>query len=587
MEMMIVLLIVAIIASASAPMVSKKLMRDTAAGNSPWVYAGLNGSITYNPDGNENKVAMIGTVDSSKADSAKLLIKSSNNEPQIALSASGKDESMKIRAKNSSIIISNNTLPSNVLSSVGIGSGITFTGGFGTADGYDVNAASHAVAIGHTAVANQLNGIAIGRNTTAKSAIAIGDNTKSLASAVAIGKSANSNGANAVAIGTNTTAARTSIVIGRQATASGDNSTAIGAYADASGNYSIALGRKTYAGDSSVAQGYMAKATSYSIAQGYLASATSNSVAIGNNTKAMGISSTAIGYSASANGAYATAFGMSANASAQGATALGDETKASGKYSTAVGEGAEAPANYSAALGGIAMSKATYSLALGYNSTASYSRSVALGADTKTTSMNQIVLGTKNDTVVIPGKLEVNGDGGQMTLGGPNTTIYIPGKLVVDYDVELAKKSGEIRGRFFGYGRSEYGRMWFTIDNLLMMKPSDRRLKNVGEAFTSGLDKIKQLKVYNFTFKNDTNKTPQVGVIAQDLQKVFPNAVTKGEDGFLRIRWDEIFYALVNAVKELDTKVEALIKREQKINELEKQVASLKSDMKKLEKRLA
>ena len=92
---------------------------------------------------------------------------------------------------------------------------------------------------------------------------------------------------------------------------------------------------------------------------------------------------------------------------------------------------------------------------------------------------------------------------------------------------------------------------------------------------------------YNFTFKNDTNKTPQVGVIAQDLQKVFPNAVTKGEDGFLRIRWDEIFYALVNAVKELDTKVEALIKREQKINELEKQVASLQSDMKKLEKRLA
>ena len=221
------------------------------------------------------------------------------------------------------------------------------------------------------------------------------------------------------------------------------------------------------------------------------------------------------------------------------------------------------------------------------DSTASHNYSVALGAQTKTTATHQIVLGTKDDTVVIPAKLEVNGNEGQMTLGGPNTTIYIPGKLVVDHDVELAKKSGEIRGRFFGYGRSEDGRMWFTFDNLLMMKPSDRRLKNVEEAFTSGLDKIKQLKVYNFTFKNDTNKTPQVGVIAQDLQKVFPNAVTKGEDGFLRIRWDEIFYALVNAVKELDTKVEALIKREQKINELEKQVASLQSDMKKLEKRLA
>ncbi len=59
MEMMIVLLIVAIIAAASAPMVSKKMMRD-AEGGSPWMYAGLGGSITYNPDGNQNKTAMIG-----------------------------------------------------------------------------------------------------------------------------------------------------------------------------------------------------------------------------------------------------------------------------------------------------------------------------------------------------------------------------------------------------------------------------------------------------------------------------------------------------------------------------------------------
>ena len=57
-------------------------------------------------------------------------------------------------------------------------------------------------------------------------------------------------------------------------------------------------------------------------------------------------------------------------------------------------------------------------------------------------------------------------------------------------------------------------------------KSSDRRLKNVGEVFTGGLNKIKQLKVYNYTFKEDENKTPRVGVIAQDLQKVFPDAVT-------------------------------------------------------------
>ena len=40
--------------------------------------------------------------------------------------------------------------------------------------------------------------------------------------------------------------------------------------------------------------------------------------------------------------------------------------------------------------------------------------------------------------------------------------------------------------------------------------------------------------------------------MAQDLEKIFPKAVFKGDDGFLRIRMEDMFYALVNAVKELD-----------------------------------
>ena len=67
MEMMIVLLITAIIAAATAPMVSKKMIRDAGNGNSPWMYAGLNGSIVYNPDGNTSKTAMIGSADASSA----------------------------------------------------------------------------------------------------------------------------------------------------------------------------------------------------------------------------------------------------------------------------------------------------------------------------------------------------------------------------------------------------------------------------------------------------------------------------------------------------------------------------------------
>ena len=85
--------------------------------------------------------------------------------------------------------------------------------------------------------------------------------------------------------------------------------------------------------------------------------------------------------------------------------------------------------------------------------------------------------------------------------------------------------------------------------------------------------------------KNDSTNTPHVGVMAQDLQKIFPDAVFKGDDGFLRIRMEDMFYAMINAIKELDTKVTYLMDREKRINDLQKQVNALDKRLTALEKK--
>ena len=83
--------------------------------------------------------------------------------------------------------------------------------------------------------------------------------------------------------------------------------------------------------------------------------------------------------------------------------------------------------------------------------------------------------------------------------------------------------------------------------------------------------------MFNYTFKKDTAKTPHVGVIAQDLQKVFPNAVKKGADGFLTIRMEDMFYAVINAIKELDSRVTTLEKENKELKvRLDKLEAKLK-----------
>lgn len=119
---------------------------------------------------------------------------------------------------------------------------------------------------------------------------------------------------------------------------------------------------------------------------------------------------------------------------------------------------------------------------------------------------------------------------------------------------------------------------------------SDRRLKNIGKLYNAGLDEINQLKVYNFTFKNDKTQKPQIGVMAQELQKVFPNSVFVGDNGYLKIRWDEMFFASINAIKELDNKIVNLIKRttdvETQIAQLEKENSNLKMEVANLTTRV-
>jgi len=115
---------------------------------------------------------------------------------------------------------------------------------------------------------------------------------------------------------------------------------------------------------------------------------------------------------------------------------------------------------------------------------------------------------------------------------------------------------------------------------------SDRRLKNIGSKSKSGLAEISKLKMFNYIFKDDESKTPQVGVIAQDLQKIFPKSVMKNKDGFLSIKLDEMFYAAINAIKELDKKIVSLAKKlykvEATISKLEKENTELKADVENL-----
>ena len=102
---------------------------------------------------------------------------------------------------------------------------------------------------------------------------------------------------------------------------------------------------------------------------------------------------------------------------------------------------------------------------------------------------------------------------------------------------------------------------------------SDKRLKNIKGEYKKSTNEILKINPVEFTYKTDKENTVNIGVIAQDLKKVLPEAVIKRDDGYYAVKEAPVFYALLNSVKELNSNYEKIKKNN---DELEKQIALLK-----------
>jgi hypothetical protein len=95
---------------------------------------------------------------------------------------------------------------------------------------------------------------------------------------------------------------------------------------------------------------------------------------------------------------------------------------------------------------------------------------------------------------------------------------------------------------------------------------SDERLKNIHGRFTPGLSALMKLQPIRFEYKTDNalglkGVGEEVGFSAQAVEKVLPEAVSRNEKGYLQLHSDPILWTMLNAVKELKAKNDALQKR--------------------------
>ena len=249
----------------------------------------------------------------------------------------------------------------------------------------------------------------------------------------------------------------------------------------------------------------------YTIASG------DGTLATGRDSKAIGDWSTAMGYKSEANGATSTA--------------MGSRGKANGDFSTVMGYGSDANGDYSTAMGQYSVADGKSSTAMGYGSIASDYSSLVIGyfnlnGSTVTGSATQA--NSANTAFVIGNGTFSNRSDAFKVMANGDTTVS--NDLTVGGDIVVS---------------------------------SDARLKANIMSLGSTLAKLLLIDGKRYTMKK--NGKQKIGVLAQDIQKVFPELVTTDDKDMLAVNYQGLVPVLINAIKEQDDKISRLEKLVEKL----------------------
>ena len=116
---------------------------------------------------------------------------------------------------------------------------------------------------------------------------------------------------------------------------------------------------------------------------------------------------------------------------------------------------------------------------------------------------------------------------------------------------------------------------------------SDSRYKTNIAPITGSLGKLLAMQGVSYSWNTGKFKEkgfdsrPQIGFIAQDVEKIFPELVLTDQEGFKSMSYDKMTAVIVEAMKEMKEKNDVAVKT------LEKKIASLEQENKALKTKIA
>ena len=99
-----------------------------------------------------------------------------------------------------------------------------------------------------------------------------------------------------------------------------------------------------------------------------------------------------------------------------------------------------------------------------------------------------------------------------------------------------------------------------ATNDVVAFYSSDKRLKDNIKPIEGALDKVCKLGGYEFDWnaKQDVYEGHDIGVIAQEVETIFPELVTDRDNGYKAVKYEKLVPALIEAIKELKNEIELL-----------------------------
>lgn len=217
-------------------------------------------------------------------------------------------------------------------------------------------------------------------------------------------------------------------------------------------------------------------------------------------------------------------------------------------------------------------------------------RAMYLGNGSKTAKKLSLVLDNGHVLNIIGSgfPLTIDTTGSRFEIGTEGTETHL--KLTHGTGLAIKRYNGDVgllvrsSNGYIGIGSAQYPQYQLDVAGTIRgenVSPSDLRWKEAIAPVDDALDRVMQLRGVTFRWTDPSRGTgPQIGVIAQEVEQVFPELVSADSAGYKSVAYDRLAAPLIEAVKALKAENDALKAENSRMKEdFERRLTALEAVM--------